>query len=95
MAIKTNVDPQAAFAGREAKANAATGEVPERIRQHAPKPVHRPGGSWAGLADAVDQRVREAHDAAKAQAEWAARIRTGRRRGRGMGMAFRRSADNE
>jgi hypothetical protein len=95
MAMKTDVDAKAAFAGREAKANAATGEIPERIRQHAPKPVLRPGGSWAALADAVDQRVREAQDAAKAEAEWAARIRSGRRRGRGMGMAFRRSADND
>jgi hypothetical protein len=95
MAIKADVDAKAAFAGREAKADAAKGEVPERIRQHAAKPVLRPAGSWAALADAVDQRVREAQDAAKAQAEWASRIRNRRRRGRSMGMAFRRSTDND
>lgn len=93
MTIKSDLDLEAAFAGREQKAEAQTVEVPERIKNHAPKPALRPSGSWAAGADAVDQRVREAQDAAKARNEWAARIRTGKRRG--MGMAFRRSADDD
>lgn len=95
MTIKTELDPKAAFEARETKPESQTGEVPERIRQHAPKPVLRPDGAWAALADAVDQRVREAQDAAKAKSEWTARVRTERRRGMGMGMAFRRSADDD
>jgi hypothetical protein len=100
MTIKTDGELQAAFAGREAKPDAPALEVPERIRKDAPTPVLRPGGSWVAMADAVDQGVREAQDAAKArQNEWAARKKTGevttnewaariksRRRGKGYGM---------
>lgn len=94
MTIKTEVDLKAAFENRE-RAHAQAPEVPERIKNHAPAPVLRPGGSWKARADAVDQRVREAHDAEKAKNEWAARLRPGHRRGKGMGMAFRRSASDD
>jgi hypothetical protein len=69
--------------------------VPERIKADAPKQTLRPSGSWKARADAVDQRVREAQDAAKAKNEWAARIKTGRKRGMGMGMSFRHSASGD
>ena len=87
-----NPDPdlKAAFAGRALTAEPQNGEVPERIKKHAPKPVLRPGGSWKARADAVDQRVREAQDAAKARKEWAARIKTAHKQS--MGMSFRRRA---
>jgi hypothetical protein len=83
-------DLKAAFDGREIKGQPQTGEVPERIKNHAPAPVLRPGGSWKARADAVDQKVREAQDAAKARKEWAARIKTERKQS--MGMSFRRRA---
>ena len=83
-------DLRAAFEGREVKAEPQTGEVPEQIKKHAPKPVLRPGGSWRARADAVDQKVREAQDAAKARKEWAARIKTERKQS--MGMSFKRRA---
>ena len=74
MTIKTDVELKAAFAGREIKPEVTAPEVPERIKKEAPKPVLRPGGSWAPMADAVDQSVRESQDATKArQNEWAAR----------------------
>ena len=92
MAIDPKIDLKAAFEGREVKAQPQVGEVPERIRNHAPEPVLRPGGSWSRQADAVDQRVREAQDAAKAENEWAARIKATQRHDTGMRMAFRRSA---
>lgn len=95
MTIKTDIDLKAAFEGRETKAKEHAGEVSERIRNDAPRPALKPSGSWKARADAVDQRVREEQDAAKAKNEWAARTRRTRRRGMGMGMAFRRSADDE
>lgn len=93
MTIKTDVDLKAAFQERDAAAETPAGDVPERIRKHAPTPVLRPDGSWRAAADAVDQRVREAEDAAKARREWAARRSMGR--GYGMGFSFGRSDDDE
>jgi hypothetical protein len=90
MAIDPKIDLKAAFEGREAKQQPETGEVPERIRQHAPRPSLRPTGSWKARADAVDQRVREAQDAAKAKNEWANRNTV--RHKPGLKMSFRRSA---
>jgi hypothetical protein len=91
MTIKTDVDLKAAFEGRETKpAPEETGEVPESIRKHAPALALRPGGSWKARADAIDQRVREAQDAAKARSDWAARIKTRHRDS--MRMSFKRSA---
>jgi hypothetical protein len=93
MSIKTNVDLKAAFEGREVKAPAQAGDLPARIREDAPTPALRPGGSWKQRAAAIDQAVREARDAAKAKKEWAARIKPRHRRS--MGMAFRMSAKQE
>jgi hypothetical protein len=93
MSIKTNVDLKAAFEGREVKVPERSGDVPERIRQDAPKPALQPGGSWKARAVGIDQAVREARDAAKAKREWAARIKPRHRRS--MGMAFRMSAAGE
>ncbi len=81
-------DLAGAFAGREGKAQAP--DVPERIKAHAHAPELRPEGSWRARADAVDQAVREAQEAAKAKNDWAKRIKT--ERGLSMGMAFRRGA---
>lgn len=90
MVIKTDIDPKAAFQRQGKQADTqATGEVPERIKNHAPAPVLRPDGSWRARADAVDQRVREAQDAAKAKNEWAARIKTQHKQS--LGMSFKRS----
>lgn len=83
-------DLGAAFGGRESKAKPQTGEVPEQIKKHAPEPVLRPGGCWKARADAVDQKVREAQDAAKARHEWRSRIKTERKES--MGMSFKRRA---
>lgn len=91
MAIDPKIDLKAAFEGREVKAQQPQpGNVPEQIKQHAPEPVLRPGGGWTRQADAVDQRVREEQDAAKAKNEWAGRL-TARHR-LGVRMAFSRSA---
>lgn len=107
MSIETDVDLRAAFTSGPTSGPEAAPEVPERIRTDAPRPVLRPGGSWAPLADAVDQNVREGQDAAKARQnewaarksegakasnEWAARIK-GRRQGKGMGYGHRRSGE--
>jgi hypothetical protein len=80
-------DLKASFEGRETKAQAQTGEVPERIRKDAPAPTLRPGGSWKARADAIDRNVREAQDAAQARKGWAARIKAERKQG--MRMSFR------
>ncbi len=93
MTIDPKADVRAAFDGKDRKAVPSPPEVPERIRQDAPKPVLRPGGSWAARADAIDQAVRENQDAAKAKKEWTARIK--RKSGRGMGRGFRHSAKGE
>jgi hypothetical protein len=90
MAIDPKIDLKAAFEGREAKTQPETGEVPERIKNHTPRPALRPTGSWKARADAVDQRVREAQDAAKARQEWASRVKV--RHKESMNMSFRRSA---
>ena len=90
MSPKPRPGLKAAFEGRENKGESQTGEVPPRIKKHAPAPVLRPGGSWKARADAVDQKVREAQDAAKARKEWAARIKTVHKQS--MGMSFRRRA---
>ena len=90
MSREPRPDLKAAFEGRESKGEPQTGEVPPRIKKHAPAPVLRPGGSWKARADAVDQKVREAEDAAKARKEWAARIKTMRKQS--MGMSFKRRA---
>jgi len=94
MTIDPKIDVKRAFGGKEQKAaTPVPPDVPERIKQDAPKPVLRPGGSWAARADAVDQAVREGQDADKARNEWRARIKV--RRSRGMGMGFRRAADGD
>ncbi len=107
MTIKTDAELKTAFAGRGVKSETPAPEVPEAIKRHAPTPVLRPGGSWAPMADAVDQNVRESRDAAKArQNEWAARQKTGadasnewaariksHRRGKGLGFGYRRDAE--
>lgn len=90
MTIDTKTDLAAAFAGRETKTKTNQPDVPERIKQHAPEPALRPGGSWKARADAIDSRIRESAEAEKAKADWASRIKT--RRKHGMGYAFRRSA---
>ena len=68
-------------------------EVPERIRNDAPNPVLRPGGSWAAWADSVDQTVRERQDAAKAKSEW--RTNNKKKTGRGRFMGFNHSAKGD
>ena len=68
----------------------AQGEVPERIRTHAPEPELKPEGSWRARADAMDRAVRERQEAEKASNEWAARVKVRHRPG--MRMAFTRSA---
>ena len=78
-----------AFEGRKTK-QTQTGELPGRIKKHASAPELRPGGSWKQRAQAVDQAVREKHEAQKAKQECAARIKAERKQG--MGMSFRRSA---
>jgi hypothetical protein len=107
MTIETDVNLRAAFTGAPGKTPEPAPEVPERIRKDAPRPALRPGGSWAPLAGAVDQNVREAQDAAKARQnewaarksegaqagnEWAARIKS-RRQGKGMGYGHCRSGE--
>lgn len=71
MTIKNDIDLSGEFSMPER--TDGEHEIPERIKRHAPTPVLRPGGSWAKQADAVDQRVREQQDAAKARREWAKR----------------------
>jgi hypothetical protein len=93
MTIKADIDLKAAFDKRDAAEQAPIGDVPERIKKHAPTPVLRPDGSMRRAADAVDQRVREAEDAAKAEREWAAP--RDMRRGFGMGYSFARSIDDD
>jgi hypothetical protein len=87
MSVKTDVKLRAAFEGREVKLEALAREVPEAIRRHAPTPVLRPSGSWAKMADAVDQAVREARDAARARSEWAERLRA-QQPGKTKGMGY-------
>tara|TARA_R110002124_G_scaffold183401_4_gene350833 strand:- start:57909 stop:58208 length:300 start_codon:yes stop_codon:yes gene_type:complete len=98
MTIDPKCDVKRAFEGTDKVETPAAPEVPERIKQDAPKPVLRPGGSWAARADAIDQAVREQQDAARAKNDegkngWAARIK--RKSGRGLGMGFRRSAEGD
>lgn len=93
MAIDPKFDVRQVFKTADSKTEQAVPEVPEHIKKHAPKPVLRPGGSWAADADAVDQRVREQQDAAKAQNKWNAGVK--RKPGRGMRMGFRHSVKGE
>ncbi len=77
-------DLSGAFSGQKQPMNApAAEEVPEQIKNHAPKPVLKPGGSWRARADAVDQSVRERQDANAAKRKWAERINTGAKRSKG------------
>jgi hypothetical protein len=91
--IKTDIDLKAAFKGRETNPATGAGDIPERIKNHAPAPALRPGGGWKARADAIDRRVREGQDAAKARREWAGRIRA--RHKPGMRMSFTRSSGGE
>jgi hypothetical protein len=92
MTIKTNVDLRAAFEGREVKAAPPqVGEVPERIANHAPRMDLRPEGAMKASADAVDQRVREALDAKRAERQQAYQIRLRHRLS--MRNSFNRSAE--
>lgn len=89
MTIKTDVDLDAAFGGREIRKTQEGVTVPERIRTDAPRPALRPGGDWATRAAAVDQAVREAQDAEKARNEWAQRQTVTHKPG--MKLSFNRS----
>jgi len=93
MTIDPKADVKKAFDAKDRPAAESAPDMPERIKNDAPKPVLRPGGSWAARAAEVDQSVREQQDAEKAKNDWTSRIK--RKSGRGMGMSFRHSAKGE
>lgn len=93
MTIDPKTDVKSAFDSKDQTAAAKPAEMSERIRKDAPKPVLRPGGSWAARAAEIDQSVRENQDAQKAKQGWAARVQPKAKRG--MGTAFRHSATGE
>lgn len=89
MTADQDADLKAAFSGGKTEDQSESGEVPERIKQHAPTPVLRPDGSWKARADAIDEKVRERQEAKKSKNEWAARLKTSQRRSKSKG--YRRS----
>lgn len=93
MAIDPKINAKHAFGLKGGEAPPRAAESPARTKQDAPKPELRPGGSWRAQANAVDQAVRERSDAAKART--AERENQPRRKRRGMGMGFRRSAKGD
>lgn len=61
---------EAAQADKTARTAEPPGEVPERIRRHAPHPQLRPDGAMRAAADAVDRAVYEEQDARAARRAW-------------------------
>lgn len=72
-----------AFDTKDEKRPPQAQKAPEGIKTEKPAPALKPGGGWRTRAAEVDQRVREAEDAERAQNNWNRRLKDSLRHGKG------------